>query len=413
MRLLYSFSIRIYYLGILCASLFNKKAKLWMRGRKNLFPNLEKTILELRTPNSELIWFHCASLGEFEQGRPVMEKLKAQNPNVKILLSFFSPSGYEIRKNYVGADYVCYLPMDFTSNAKKFLDIVKPSKIIFIKYEFWFNFLLETFKRKIPCYLISASFRLDQYFFKSYGGWFRKKLKNFTHIFAQSEEVKNILEIYDFANVSVSGDTRFDRVYDVAKTHKPIPLAEIFCADSKIIVCGSTWSGDEEILADMQNMKANIKMIIAPHEIDESHLLQIEKLFSSRKTIRFSKATEQNITEANILLIDNIGMLSSLYHYAYVTYVGGGFNKTVHNILEPAAHGKPIIFGHKFYKFREAFELIEKGGAFTVNSALELSDRLNFLFQDPLVLKMASMISENYVRENKGATQIIFSKIGN
>lgn len=411
MRFFYTLSVALYHFGIIVSSLFSRKAKQWLAGRKDLFRDLEKKIPVLKTRDSSLIWVHCASLGEFEQGRPVIEKLKAQDPGVKILLTFFSPSGYQVRKNYAVADHVCYLPVDYRANVDRFLDTVQPVKIIFVKYEFWFNFLSGIFKRRIPCYLISAEFRLDQYFFRFYGSWFRNQLKNFTHIFLQSEDSRELLDLYDFKNISVSGDTRFDRVFEIPKTFKPVLLAEKFCANSKVIICGSTWEGDERVIADLKTTQNGLKFIIAPHEVDESHMKNIEQRFRHKKVIRFSFAEESTVSSYDVLLIDNIGMLSSLYHYASVTYVGGGFNKTVHNILEPAAHGKPVIFGPNFHKFREAYELMERGGAFTVNSAAELDARLKFLFSDPLVLKMASLVSENYVREKKGATEVILSKI--
>jgi len=392
-------------------------------GRKNIFERLKTEILnsnksELPTPNSQLIWFHCASLGEFEQGRPLMEKLKLQQPNVKILLTFFSPSGYEIRKNYTGADYIFYLPMDTASNAKKFIEIVKPQKVFFVKYEFWFNYLSELKNRNIPTYLVSGIFREDHHFFKSTGAWFRKQLSAFTHFFLQDDKSIELLNSIGYTNSTLCGDTRFDRVFEVSKNVKQIDLVKQFVGNNKVLILGSSWREDEKIV---QSLKLeSLKLIIAPHEIDEKHLSSIEAEFipllsegllrreGAGVCLRYSLANENNIKEAQVLIIDNIGMLSSLYQYGTIAFIGGGFGKGIHNILEAATFGLPVIFGPNFHKFAEAKELIKLGGAFSVMDVSEYEKTMDLL-SDEQVLKTASQISRMYVQGRIGATEKILS----
>ncbi len=392
-------------------------------GRKNIFERLKTEISnsnnsELRTPNFQLIWFHCASLGEFEQGRPLMEKLKLQQPNVKILLTFFSPSGYEIRKNYTGADYIFYLPMDTASNAKKFIEIVKPQKVFFVKYEFWFNYLSELKNRNIPTYLVSGIFREDHHFFKSTGAWFRKQLSAFTHFFLQDDKSIELLNSIGYTNSTLCGDTRFDRVFEVSKNVKQIDLVKQFVGNNKVLILGSSWREDEKIV---QSLKLeSLKLIIAPHEIDEKHLSSIEAEFipllsegllrreGAGVCLRYSLANENNIKEAQVLIIDNIGMLSSLYQYGTIAFIGGGFGKGIHNILEAATFGLPVIFGPNFHKFAEAKELIKLGGAFSVMDVSEYEKTMDLL-SDEQVLKTASQISRMYVQGRIGATEKILS----
>jgi len=392
-------------------------------GRKNIFERLKTEISnsnnsELRTPNFQLIWFHCASLGEFEQGRPLMEKLKLQQPNVKILLTFFSPSGYEIRKNYTGADYIFYLPMDTASNAKKFIEIVKPQKVFFVKYEFWFNYLSELKNRNIPTYLVSGIFREDHHFFKSTGAWFRKQLSAFTHFFLQDDKSIELLNSIGYPNSTLCGDTRFDRVFEVSKNVKQIDLVKQFVGNNKVLILGSSWREDEKIV---QSLKLeSLKLIIAPHEIDEKHLSSIEAEFipllsegllrreGAGVCLRYSLANENNIKEAQVLIIDNIGMLSSLYQYGTIAFIGGGFGKGIHNILEAATFGLPVIFGPNFHKFAEAKELIKLGGAFSVMDVSEYEKTMDLL-SDEQVLKTASQISRMYVQGRIGATEKILS----
>lgn len=404
MRILYTFSIYLYASAIRIASLFNPKAKLFLQGRKGLFDHLKSKIQNPKSNN--LVWFHCASLGEFEQGRPLMEKLKLQQPEIKILLTFFSPSGYEIRKNYSVADFIFYLPMDTPSNARKFIEIVKPQKVFFVKYEFWFNYLNELKNKNIPTYLVSGIFREDHHFFKSIGGWFRKQLTAFTHFFLQDEKSIELLNSIGYTNTTLCGDTRFDRVFEVAKNAKQIDLVKQFVGNNKTIIVGSSWMEDEKIV---QSLKLeNLKLIIAPHEIDEKHISFVELLF--KNSVRFSKATEKNVIDAQVLIIDNIGMLSSLYQYGSVAFIGGGFGKGIHNILEAATFGLPIIFGPNYEKFKEAKELIKLGGAFSIKNVSELEKTMSLL-SDEQVLKTASQISRMYVQGRVGATDKILEKI--
>jgi 3-deoxy-D-manno-octulosonic-acid transferase len=415
MRALYSLGIFFLGTGIRIASPFNSKARLWIRGRKNLFVNLEN---QFRNNTAKVAWFHCASLGEFEQGRPLMESFRKRNPDYKILLTFFSPSGYEIRKNYAGADFVFYLPLDKKSNAKRFVEIVKPDVIYFVKYEFWLNFLSEFRKKNIPHFLVSAIFREDQIFFKSRGSIFRGALKGFSFIFAQEKNSVELLNSIGISSVEIAGDTRFDRVGEIAANAKEIPVAKLFSGNEKnVIVAGSTWPADEEKLfpAISEALKANWKLIIAPHELGEDHLKSIESgLITSgipeNNIIRFSKADEVVISNAKVLIIDNIGMLSSLYAYGRIAYIGGGFGKSIHNVLEPAVFGMPVIFGPKFEKFNEAKQLIEIGAGFGVNNESELKKIMDRILADENLLKDLSSKAYGFVQKNRGATEKILGK---
>ncbi|MEW6469387.1 MAG: glycosyltransferase N-terminal domain-containing protein [Bacteroidota bacterium] len=409
MRLLYTLTVAVYHIGVLIASLFNKKAGLWVRGRRNLFAEMEKHGARLREGDTKLYWFHCASLGEFEQGRPLIEKMREQHPGCRILLTFFSPSGFEIRKNYADADLVCYLPVDYPSSARRFIELVRPDAVFFVKYEFWFNFIHHISAKKIPLYLVSANFREDQYFFKWYGAWARRYLRSFTHIFVQAEESERLLKRCGIVNVTESGDTRFDRVFEIARSAAEIPVVQQFAAGGFTIVAGSTWPKDEELLSALTLEMADTRLVIAPHEVGEGHLREIEQRFARAGTVRFSQYSGQD--KARVMIIDNIGMLSSLYRYGKIAYIGGGFGSGIHNILEAAVYGMPVLFGPNHQKFREADELITRGGAFTVRSAEDMRGRIAFLLSDLMLLKMASLASENYVREKKGATHKILRMV--
>ena len=417
MTLLYNIAISLYHFAIILASFFNEKAKKWVEGRKNIFQSIEEKI-NRKSQNSEIstIWFHCASLGEFEQGRPLMEKLKNLSfPNgekIKIFLTFFSPSGYEIKKNYPIADHIFYLPLDSRGNAEKFISIVKPSIAIFVKYEIWFHYMNELKKRNIPSYLISAAFRNDHHYFKWYGSWFRGMLEMFTHIFVQDENSKTLLEKINVNKVTVSGDTRFDRVYETAKQAEEISLIARFRGQKRVFIAGSTWPEDEKLISGITFSKYNLKVIIAPHEIHESHINLIIHSFSHLKTLRFSQANEKNIPDADVLIMDNIGLLSRLYRYGDMAYVGGAFGRSLHNILEPSAFGLPVLFGPDYHKNWEAAALIDRGGAFSIGSSEELENKINFLLQDEMILKIASEMSRNFVRSNTGATGKIIEVIG-
>ena len=415
----YNIFLLLYKTGIRIAALWNAKARQWIEGREKIF---ERIASEIRPYNSDNIWVHCSSLGEFEQGRPVIEKLRSHHPQSRILLTFFSPSGYEIRKDYKGADWVFYLPMDSAQNAKRFLDIVKPQLVIFVKYDYWYYYLVECKKRNIALFMVSAIFRNKQPFFKWYGGLHSKMLKCFTHLFVQDKESSDLLKSIGINNVTVSGDTRFDRVIEIANNFIPIKIIEQFCGQSKIIVAGSTWPSDEIILETVLKEidDRNLKLIIAPHEINEKHLAEIKNLFPG--ALWFSNYIDSTPTmnefawsmlakASNVLIIDNIGMLSRLYHYATITYIGGGFDKGIHNTLEAAVYGKPVIFGPNYKKFKEAIGLIETGGGISINSTNELTSHLKNLLSDQKKLEDTSKRSFGFVQQNKGATEIIMKMI--
>lgn len=408
MVMIYNFSIRVYSLIIRMVSPFNTKAKQWVEGRKDIFARLSATI----NKGERIAWFHSASLGEFEQGRPVIEEYKHRNPDVKILLTFFSPSGYEIRKNYAGADYIFYLPVDTRHNAIKFIELVKPEIVFFIKYEFWYNYLNQLQKRNIPTYLFSAIFRPNQIFFKNYGGMFRKVLSGFNHIFVQNAPSVELLKSINIQQVSIAGDTRFDRVATIASQTRKLPIAEAFCNNNTVFIAGSTWPADEELLAQYINKSEHaFKTIIAPHEIEPSHIEQIEKRFT-KKVLRFSQAENQNPAEFDVLIIDNIGMLSSLYQYGNLSYIGGGFGKGIHNTLEAATFGLPVIFGPNYLKFAEACDLIERGAAFSISNFEELNEQINWFFNNANQCERIGSISAEYVKEKTGATDVILNNIG-
>ncbi|UEG51314.1 3-deoxy-D-manno-octulosonic acid transferase [Ferruginibacter lapsinanis] len=406
---LYNLFVLFYSLGIRIASLWNTKAKLWVNGRK-MFPVVKEPIS---------VWMHCASLGEFEQGRPVLEELKRNDPSLKIVLTFFSPSGYEVMKEYKGADHIFYLPSDSPFNAKKFIDNINPSLVLWVKYEYWFYYLHELKKRNIPTLLISGIFLPSQPFFKWYGGLWKRMLSCFNHLFIQDEESKELLSTINVKeNITVSGDTRFDRVITIAEKFEPISLIDKFCKDSKVIVAGSTWEEDEAELIHYVRINPNIKFIIASHSIDSENLKDVKKefkgaVFYSELVLADQQLQSDNlIRSTNILIIDNIGMLSRLYKYADITYVGGGFGDDgVHNVLEAAVYGKPVVFGPEFEKYLEAEELIESEGGITINNALELENVFNKLFSDETEIKKRSECAKNYVYSNAGATKKIVDHI--
>jgi 3-deoxy-D-manno-octulosonic-acid transferase len=403
---LYNIFLSLMKAGIHLASLFGGKAEKWVSGRKNIFEKLEKAILG----DSRIIWMHCASLGEFEQGRPVLEKLRIQYPGYQLLLTFFSPSGYEVQKNYKGADWVFYLPVDGPRNAKRFLEIVKPSLVIFVKYEFWYYYLKKIKYRDIPLLLVSALFRKDMSFFKWYGGLQRKMLSRFDHLFVQNELSRKLISRIGLTNIcTVSGDTRFDRVAAIAENFQPIPLIEQFARNSKLIVAGSTWKEDEEVLqkAFAGIHDPSLKLVIAPHEINDSHIAELQKLFPD--SILFSAlGTGQQSPAGNVLIIDNIGMLSRLYYYGYITFIGGAFRKSgVHNVLEAAVYGKPVLYGPEYKKYSEAVALIESGGGICIHNASECADIIQLLLQNENGYKERARKSLNYVSQNKGATERI------
>ncbi|RYY19738.1 MAG: 3-deoxy-D-manno-octulosonic acid transferase [Chitinophagaceae bacterium] len=410
----YQLFLLLYKLGARFLAPWNPKAASWLRGRRGLMQNIENAMHN--RPAGKLVWVHCASLGEFEQGRPVIEAIRKEHAHVQILVTFYSPSGYEIRKNYPGANWVFYLPMDSPSHAANFVKLVKPNLVIWVKYEYWYYYLKTLSDRNIPVLLVSGIFRRNQVFFKWYGSLHRKMLQFFRHLFVQDEASAGLLAaIPGTPGVTVSGDTRFDRVAAIAGAFTPIDPITAFCGGRQVIVAGSTWQEDEEELDHFANTHPDVAFIIAPHEIDEPHLKTSEQLF--KRTVRYSRwqtltPESQQQHTANVLIIDNIGMLSRLYHYATITYVGGGFGDDgIHNILEAAVYGKPVVFGPAFEKFREAIDLLEAGGAFTVSNALELEEIFNTLLKDHTVYNDACQAAYNYTKDNQGATNTILSYI--
>lgn len=408
MPFLYSFFVQVYPFIIKLASPFNAKAKLWVEGRKDVFERMQEAI----SADDHIIWMHCSSLGEFEQGRPLIEKMRGTYPSYKILLTFFSPSGYEVRKNYNGADYIFYLPMDSRKNAFHFFEIVKPRLIFFIKYEFWYYYLNEAKKRNIPLLLISGVFRKTQPFFSKYGYFHRLLLSCFTHFFVQNEESLLLLHSIGFEkNVTISGDTRFDRVIEIAEQFQSIPLVEIFCGSADVVVAGSTWSEDDKILSEYANGKNNVKFIIAPHDISKQRIDECKRLY--KKAVLFS--TLKNFSPAsniNVLIIDNVGMLSRLYKYSTIAYVGGGFGaEGIHNVLEAAVYGKPVVFGPVYDKFIEASELIYSGGGISINNSSVLKSTFDRILTKDESYNTACKSSLEYVYTKKGATEKIVEYI--
>ena len=406
MQFLYSLFIQCYACLIKLAFVFSKKAKLWCVGRKNIFLFLE----EQCAGKENIIWFHCASLGEFEQGKPLMEKIKQQEKNITLLVTFFSPSGFEVKKNDPIAEIITYLPVDTPKNAKKFIQIVKPKKVFFVKYEFWYNYIRELTKANIPFYYISAIFREDQYFFKHYGKWFLKQLENCSFFFVQNEKSKNLLERHGISKVMVTGDTRFDRVYTIAHQSYTLDFILSFKENKKLLVAGSTWNPDEKLLSELfQKINTNYKLVIAPHLIEKAHIDQIKKIFNSFSIICLSEKDKKNISDYEILIIDNIGMLSKIYKYADISYIGGAFKTGLHNILEAAVFEKPTFFGPHFQKFNEAVELVSQGAAFSVTQVEEMYQKILNFETNPAYYQATCKICKTYVTQNLGATDKIQS----
>lgn len=404
--LLYDFALWLYATGIKIYSPFNTKAKLWSEGRKNIFRQIAGKIIL----NEKIIWMHCASVGEFEQGRPVLEMLKEKFPTYRILLTFFSPSAYELRKNFTGADYIFYLPLDSKRNAKKFIRIVQPQLAVFVKYEFWYHYLYELHQRSVPTLLISAIFRKEQLFFRWYGKFFLELLRWYKQIFVQDKDSFQLLKDYGVNNVTLSSDTRFDRVTAIAAQAKSIPLIDLFKGDNKILIGGSTWPKDEKLLIRFINNSeidsATFRFIIVPHEINASHIQSIRQKLSGISLL-FSELNEENATTARTIIVDNVGMLSSLYRYAAIAYIGGGFGKGIHNILEAAVYGVPVIFGPNYSKFKEAVDLTELGGGFSINSYDNLSAVLHRLITDKEYFNQSSAACRSYLQSGTGAVKQI------
>lgn len=405
--LMYNISVRLYQLAILIASLFNKKAKLWLEGRKDIFNRLQNAVGN----GEKIIWMHCASLGEFEQGRPVLEQLRLQYPQHRLLLTFFSPSGYEIRKNYIGVDWVFYLPLDTRTNARQFIHIVKPSLSIFVKYEYWYHYLHQLHQKNIPVILISAIFREHAPFFKWYGSVHRKMANYFHHLFVQNpESYERITTIVPAEKVSLAGDTRFDRVKTIADSFEPLPLIEQFITNKKILVAGSTWPEDELALKKLMESQADLALIMAPHEITDTHLRFLKETFGEASLYSELLKANSGASSSRVLIIDNIGMLSKLYYYSLVSYIGGGFNKSgIHNTLEAAVYGKPVLFGPNYQKFAEAAGLIKNKAAFSYTTGTELITLTQSLLNNKELLIEYSRNAGAFVTSNTGATGLILS----
>lgn len=405
---MYNIVIYIYLIGVAIASCFNKKVKkMWAGERQAL-----KVLREKVDPNARYIWFHAASLGEFEQGRPLMEYLRKTHPEYKILLTFFSPSGYEVRKNYEGADIICYLPLDTIRNARRFLRAIKPVMAFFIKYEFWYNYLHILQHRGVPTYSVSSIFRPNQIFFQWYGKGYGRVLKCFTHFFVQNIESKNLLAKLDIHDVEVVGDTRFDRVLQIKEASKQLPIVEKFTENtSKVFIAGSSWLPDEEVFLKYFNLHKDWKLIVAPHVIGEDHLAQIFELLKGRRVVRYTEATEENVKDAEVLIIDCFGLLSSIYHYGTISYVGGGFGVGIHNVLEAAVWDIPVIFGPNNKRFQEAQGLIMAGGGFEINDYQSFRDLMMRFETDEMFLQTSKKHAGEFVKGRAGATEKIMGSL--
>ncbi len=404
---LYDFFMSLYAWVIRLVGLKYEKARLWSEGRKGLFERMRAKI----DPKARIVWLHVASLGEFEQGRPIIEEIRRSHPEYKILLTFFSPSGYEIRKNYAGADYIFYLPIDTRRNVRQFLDIAHPEVAIFVKYEFWLNMLTELRRRRIRTFVVSSIFRRNSVFFRFYGGPWRDALETFEVLFVQNEESKRLLAELGFDNVTIAGDTRFDRVAEIARSAKRVELIERFKGDQKLFIAGSTWGPDEELLIPLMNENPTLKFIIAPHEMDEgriAHLMEATK----GGAVRYTQCTaESDLKEKQLLILDTVGILASAYGSASWGYIGGGFGVGIHNTLEAATFGLPIAFGPKYQKFKEACDLLSLGAARSVKSYEELKEWFIPLRDDEQQLAATSRLARDYTHSHQGATRTITQTI--
>ena len=404
---MYNFILSVFAFLMRLISPFHKKVGLMVRGHKNTW----RTLREKIDPTAKYVWFHVASLGEFEQARPMIETLKKEHPQYRVLLTFFSPSGYEVRKDYPLADMVCYLPFDTKRNAKRFVEMVNPHIVIFVKYEFWYNFIHQCYRRKLPVYLVSAIFRKEQVFFKKNRGRYGKMLHLYSEIFVQDEKSKKLLNTHGITCVTVTGDTRLDRVIEIRQQAKSLPIIEKFVSGSDLVlIAGSSWAPDENIFIEYFNAHPEMKLIIAPHEIHESHLLEIQQKLN-RNSIRYSQANEENVSSKDCLLIDCFGLLSSIYRYGHIAYIGGGFGAGIHNLPEAAVYGIPVIFGPNYRKFREAYGLIGVKGGFSIKSAEDFNQLMNEFLSFPKKREQAGENSRTYIYENAGATQKIITKI--
>ena len=396
-------------LAVKLAALFgHKKAERLIEGHREIFSSLEKGIKE----GKDYVWFHASSLGEFEQGRPLIEKFRATHPEYRVVLTFFSPSGYRSARNYQQADVVCYLPFDTPANVRRFLDIVNPKMVFFVKYEFWLNYLSALKKRNIPTYIVSSIFRKEQVFFRWWGGFYRKALHCFTHLFVQNESSKELLASIGVKNVTVVGDTRFDRVAKIAEQAHLLPLVASFVEDGKkIFIAGSSWGPDEDVYIPYFNRTSGWKLIIASHEVNEERIKQIEEQVRGL-CVRYTQATIEEVRSAKCLIIDCFGLLSSIYRYGTVAYVGGGFGVGIHNVLEAAVYGIPVFFGPNNYKFQEAQQLKACGGGIEISSRDEFEEKIAAMDKDSSVIENAGDAAGKYVSQNAGASARIFEVLG-
>ncbi len=406
MQIIYNIGLRSYYLLIRIAALWNPKAEKWIRGRRVW----REQVAGAFQSTDRVVWFHCASLGEFEQGRPVIDAAREAYPGKKILVTFFSPSGYEKRKHYPGADLVCYLPRDTAANAKAFLDLVPVEQALFIKYEFWYHFLNRLYDQKIATYLISGHFRKSQVFFRWYGGFFRQMLRCFTHIFVQTEASAKLLGEIGLQNVTVAGDTRFDRVMQITAHAQGSKVLQAFAADSDLIIAGSTWEADENcVKAAFETAGDNCNLIIAPHEVAAVNVERLMGLFPGATL--FSQLDEAAVIQGRVIIVDTIGHLSSLYRHGTIAFIGGGFGKGIHNILEATAAGLPVFFGPNYRNFNEAVELVTGGGAFPVHNSAEAASGMSSLLGDRVRLQQISQRVQAFTRSRTGATRIIMDHL--
>lgn len=403
---MYHIAIYLYLIGVAILSLFNRKVKKMWKGEREAV----KTLREKVDPNAKYIWFHAASLGEFEQGRPLIEYIRNHYPSYKILLTFFSPSGYEVRKDYEHADIVCYLPLDTVFNARRFLNAIRPSMVFFIKYEFWYNYLHILKKRNIPVYSVSSIFRPNQIFFRWYASEYRKVLKCFTHFFVQNEKSKELLSTIGIYNVDVVGDTRFDRVLDIKEQAKDLPLVQAFIANKLTFVAGSSWAPDEQIFIKYFNEHPNWKLIIAPHVVNKEHIESIKAQISGR-VVLYSEASKADVETADCMIIDCYGLLSSIYRYGNIAYVGGGFGVGIHNVLEAAVWNIPVIFGPNNRNFMEARNLIAASGGFEISSYANFEALMQRFSQSPAFLEQSGNNAGQFVKDFTGATTRVLSHI--
>lgn len=406
MLLVYNIGMLLFGVVMRIVSFFNPKAHRWVIGRKGQLKKIQEQVEGVEP----IVWVHCASLGEFEQGRPLIDEIKLKYPQKKILLTFFSPSGYDVQKDYKNADYVYYLPLDTFRNANRFINAVNPEIVFFIKYEYWYNVLRILNRKKIPVYFVSAIFRSDQLFFKWYGKWYRKLLRMATHFFVQTELSASLLDSIQISNYTITGDTRFDRVAHVAENVKALPLVESFVENCSVIVAGSTWKAEDALLKQYIRVNPAVNIILVPHEVENGNVDRIMQQFGDL-AIRYSLADEQNVLGKRVLVVDCYGILTSLYQYGKIAVIGGGFGVGIHNVLEAATFGVPIIFGPNYEKFNEAVDLVNQNSAFVVNNIEEFNAVLNYLLEHDDVAQKIGILTEAYVKNNVGATKQIIDSV--